>query len=163
MTKYEWQDDHEYLECVADLLNQPAVQKLAQYTQHHYSNRLEHSLRVSYLSYKIAKKCHAHAREVARAGLLHDLFYYDWRTTKFDLGTHAWIHPRIAVRNAEKITHLTARERDIIIKHMWGATIAPPRYFEGYIVTWVDKYAATKEAVGPLLKKASVKLHLINE
>ncbi|MEG2505769.1 MAG: hypothetical protein RSB44_13935, partial [Carnobacterium sp.] len=44
----------------------------------------------------------------ARAGLLHDLFYYDWRTTKFDEGTHAYMHPRIAVKNAEKITELSA-------------------------------------------------------
>ena len=50
-------------------------------------------------------------KATARAGLLHDLFYYDWRVTKFDRGTHAWIHPRIAVRNAEKLTVLTPREK----------------------------------------------------
>ena len=38
-----------------------------------------------------------------RAGLLHDLFYYDWRTTKFDEGSHAYVHPRIAAKNAEKL------------------------------------------------------------
>jgi len=32
---------------------------------------------------------------------------------------------------------------------MWGATIAPPRYKEGYIVTMVDKYWAVKEAITP--------------
>lgn len=158
MAKYEWQNDQEYLDCVADLLRQPAVQKLANYTQHHYSNRLEHSIRVSYLSYRIAKKLHHDARATARAGLLHDLFYYDWRTTKFDLGTHAWIHPRIALRNAEKITRLSPLERDIIIKHMWGATIIPPKYLEGYIVTAVDKYAATREWLLPVMGKAVAKL-----
>lgn len=61
---------------------------------------------------------------LARAGLLHDLFYYDWRVTKFSLGTHAYVHPRIALRNAEKLTDLSAMEKDIIIKHMWGATLA---------------------------------------
>ena len=81
---------------------------------------------------------------------MHDLFYYDWRTTKFDEGTHAYIHPRIAVKNAEKITDLSDLERDIILKHMWGATIAPPKYKESYIVTFVDKYCAVKEAAQPM-------------
>ena len=35
----------------------------------------------------------------------------------------AWIHPRIAVRNARKITDLNAKEEDIIIKHMWGCLL----------------------------------------
>lgn len=59
-------------------------------------------------------------------------------------------HPRIAVKNAEKITDLSDLERDIILKHMWGATIAPPKYKEGYIVTFVDKYCAVKEAAQPM-------------
>ena len=41
-------------------------------------------------------------------------------------------------------------ERDIIIKHMWGATIAPPKYKESYIVTFVDKYCVVKEAALPM-------------
>ncbi|EGF48854.1 hydrolase of the HAD superfamily protein, partial [Lacticaseibacillus rhamnosus MTCC 5462] len=75
------------------------------------SNRLEHSISVSYQSYLIGKRLHLNVRAIARAGLLHDLFYYDWRKTKFDLGTHAFIHPRIALRNAEKLTELSPMER----------------------------------------------------
>ncbi|SEM65974.1 uncharacterized protein SAMN05216431_10663 [Ligilactobacillus sp. WC1T17] len=145
MKKEKWRNDAEYMCYVGDLLEKDEVQKLANFTQHHYSTRLEHSISVSYNSYKLAKKLHLNARATARAGLLHDLFYYDWRVTKFDRGTHAWVHPRIALRNAEKLTPLTPREKDIIIKHMWGATICPPKYPEGYIVTLVDKYAATDE------------------
>lgn len=33
---------------------------------------------------------------------------------------------------------------------MWGATIAPPKYKESYIVTFVDKYCAVKEAAQPM-------------
>ena len=94
------------------------------------------------------------ARSTARAGLLHDLFYYDWRDTKFDEGTHAFVHPRIACENAEKLTPLTDLERDIIVKHMWLATIAPPRYKESYVVTFVDKYCACAEVFSPLMGKA---------
>ncbi|GCF93508.1 hydrolase [Enterococcus florum] len=145
-----WRKDHEYMSYIEDLLATDEVQKLANYTQHMNSTRLEHSISVSYKSYKLAKRFNGDARATARAGLLHDLFYYDWHTTKFDEGSHAYMHPRIAVKNAEKITELSELERDIIIKHMWGATITPPKYKEGYIVTMVDKYCAIKEAAQPL-------------
>ena len=134
-TPNEWKSDAQYVAIVKDLLAQPAVQKLANYTQHHHSNRLQHSIAVSYDSYRLAKRMHLDYRSTARAGLLHDLFYYDWRTTKFDLGSHAFIHPRVALRNAEKLTNLNAKERDIILKHMFGATLALPKYMESLIVS----------------------------
>ena len=58
-------------------------------------------------------------------------------------------YPRIAVRNARKLVNLNKKEEDIILKHMWGATIAPPKYKESYIVTMVDKYWAVKAARHP--------------
>lgn len=159
MEKYrDWQNDQDYLELVADLLVKPEVQRLADFTQHHYSNRLEHSIRVSYTSYLIAKRLHLDVRSTARAGLLHDLFYYDWRTTKFDLGTHAYVHPRIALHNAEHLTQLNEKERDIIIKHMWGATLALPRYAESYIVSLVDDYAASAEVTHPSWQRMLAKM-----
>ena len=88
-------------------------------------------------------------RALPEVVFLHDFFYYDWRVTKFNK-SHAWVHPRIAVRNARKLVNLNKKEEDIILKHMWGATIAPPKYKESYIVTMVDKYWAVKEAVTPL-------------
>lgn len=148
MTKF-WRDDQEYMSYIEDLIDTDEVQKLKEFKQHHYSNRLEHSISVSYRSYKVAKKVNGNARATARAGLLHDLFYYDWRTNKFPEGTHAYVHPRIAVKNAEKLTELSDLERDIIVKHMWLATIAPPKYKESYIVTFVDKYCACQEVIVP--------------
>lgn len=149
MTK-QWFEDQEYMSYVSDLLETEEVKRLANYIQHFSATRLDHSISVSYTSYRLAKKWHGDARATARAGLLHDLFFYDWRTTKFDEGSHAYMHPRIAVKNAEKITALSDLEKDIIVKHMWGATIAPPKYKESYIVTFVDKYCAIKEATEPL-------------
>lgn len=156
MKKNEWQQDDDYLSLVADLLDQPAVQKLANYTQHHHSDRLDHSIAVSYDSYKVAKRMNLDYRSVARAGLLHDLFYYDWRTTKFDLGSHAFIHPRVALRNAEKITPLNKIEKDIILKHMFGATLALPKYRESLLVSLVDDYEAEQEFFGPLRAKVTM-------
>ena len=128
------EDDKEFMEVVGHLISHPRFQKLDGIVQHHHSTRLEHSVNVSYTSYKIAKKFGWDAKSTARGGLLHDFFYYDWRVTKFNK-SHAWVHPRIAVRNARKLVNLNKKEEDIILKHMWGATIAPPKYKESYIVT----------------------------
>ncbi|HEL1585948.1 TPA: HD domain-containing protein [Streptococcus suis] len=147
MTVYK--NDKEFMHYVGGLLDSPKVQKLGKITHHYHSTRLEHSINVSYTSYKIAKKFGWDARATARGGLLHDLFFYDWRDTKFTR-SHAWTHPRIAVRNARKLTKLSKVEEDIIVKHMFGATLAPPRYKEAWIVTCVDKYWAVREATLPL-------------
>ncbi len=149
----KWQNDDEYIALVEDLIYTEDVQKLKEFTQHHYSNRLDHSIQVSYKSYLLAKKFGGDKRATARAGLLHDLFYYDWRDTKMGEGTHAYVHPRIALENAKKLTDISPLEEDIIVKHMFGATIAPPKYKESYIVTLVDKYCACEEVVKPLYQK----------
>ncbi|KAF0260710.1 HD domain-containing protein [Leuconostoc citreum] len=144
-----WRQDQDYLNIVDDLLQLDEVQQLAQYTQHHFSNRLRHSISVSYQSYTIAKTIGADAEATARAGLLHDMFYYDWRVTKFEEGSHAYVHPRIALQNARKITHISDKEADIIVKHMFGATIALPKYRESWIVSIVDDFAAVNEYLIP--------------
>ena len=67
------------------------------------------------------------------------------------------VRPRIAVLSlnphAGDAGLLGKEEEDIIIKHMWGATLAPPRYKESFVVTMVDKYWAVKEASEPWRKK----------
>ena len=97
----KWREDEEYMSYVQDLLETEAVKKLANYT--HMFIPLVWSIPSVFLTIVIcSQKWGGNAKATARAGLLHDLFYYDWRTTKFDEGTHAYIHPRIAVKNAEK-------------------------------------------------------------
>ncbi len=56
MKTNDWRTDTEYIALVDDLLAKPEVQKLGNYTQHHHSDRLTHSISVSYDSYLIAKK-----------------------------------------------------------------------------------------------------------
>lgn len=156
--KKNWRTDAEYVALVEDLLATEEVQSLVDFTQHHYSNRLDHSIAVSYISYRVAKRLGADTRATARAGLLHDLFYYDWRTEEYTGGSHAYVHPRVAVENAEKITELNDKERDIIIKHMWLATIAFPKYKESYIVTMVDKYCAINEVLVPAFRNGKTRM-----
>ena len=63
-------------------------------------------------------------------------------------------HPKDAVSNALAICDLNDKERDIIDKHMWlVSTIRPPRSAEGLVVTLVDKYCASKELIGGIVKR----------
>ena len=71
---------------------------------------------------------------------------------------HLFRHPRIALENALDIFELNDLEKDIILKHMWPLTIIPPRFAEGYIVTLVDKYCATKEFFRFLKTRKNIKL-----
>lgn len=154
-----WQQDQAYREIVDGLLAEPSVQQLSDYIQHHHTDRLTHSISVSYRSYRIAKRLHLNATAVARAGILHDLFYYDWRETKFESGNHAYIHPRIALRNAERLTPLSPMERDIILKHMWGVTAALPKYRESLLVDIVDDYVAVTEFCIPTKRRVKKLFH----
>ncbi|MBA1434643.1 HD domain-containing protein [Bombilactobacillus bombi] len=145
----DWRQDQQYLELVKDLLAKPELQRLQSIKQHHYSNRFDHSVRVSYYSYLLGKRWHLNTRALARGGLLHDLFYYDWDSQQMDFRTHAYVHAHIALNNAQKLTQLSPMEADIIVKHMFGATTQVPRYWESLIVSLVDDKCAVQEALSP--------------
>ena len=156
MTQASWKLDSDYVALIEDLIHCEEVQSLDIITHHHFSTRLEHSISVSYTSYKIAKKLKLDCRAIARAGLLHDFFHEDRETfaTNYAGYSHASHHPHIALKNARLLTELTDLECDIIVKHMWLATPACvrqlPKFKESYVVSIVDKYCATKEVLTPL-------------
>lgn len=158
---HRWKKDKEYMSYVSDLLERDEVKQLKAYNHHYYNNRLDHSIAVSYYSYLLAKKLNANAKAVARAGLLHDMYYYDREHSKEVLNgrSHNATHPKIATKNAERITTLSDLEKDIIEKHMWGATKQFPKYKESYIVTLVDKYCAMTDLAIPLTSKMKRKYH----
>lgn len=135
----------EYMSCVCDIVENEKVQRLDEFEQHCHTSRLQHSLNVSYYSFLICRFLGWDYRSAARAGLLHDLYLYDWRTKKVDGTNHAAWHPRVALDNARKITEINKVEKDAILKHMWPCTLIPPRYRESYVVTFVDKVCAMCE------------------
>ncbi len=140
-------EDKEYIEIISDLLKNEKVNQMRLYRQHHNVSCFEHCLYVSYNTYVICKKHNLDYKSAARAGLLHDLFLYDWRKRENGRkGLHAFTHPKEALRQAEEITKLNKREKDIIKKHMWPVTPALPRYKETFLITYVDKYFAVAEA-----------------
>jgi len=148
-----WENDTEYMTLVEDLLEDEDLLKLDEITHHHYTTRLIHSLFVSYVSYKIAKRLNLNVRAIARAGLLHD-FFHEGREeiASMKAGSHNCVHPKIAVENAQRLTDLSALEKDIILKHMFLTTRKSgiPLYKESLVVTCVDKYCAINEVSTPV-------------
>ena len=72
-------DNYEYKEIVKDILNNREFKKI-ELCPHHKINRLVHSKRVSYYSYKICKKLGFDYVSAARGGLLHDFFLNKYNT-----------------------------------------------------------------------------------
>ena len=67
-------NDKEYMRLIDKYINNNEVMRLKD-IPHHDSNRLNHSLKVSYYSYKICKKLNLNYISAAKAGILHDLFF----------------------------------------------------------------------------------------
>ena len=132
---------------IAPLLENEQVQSLANYIQHNCYSRLNHSLDVAYYSFFIAKLLRWDAGSTARGALLHDFYLYDRGDCEQPCKGHLRSHPEIALENARKVLDLNKVEEDIIRKHMWFATLTPPRYKEGFIVTFVDKFCAIREGL----------------
>lgn len=133
---------------IEDLISNETVQKMKNYKQHYDTSCFEHCKNVAFYSYLICKKYHLDYISVARAGMLHDLFLYDWRKRENGrIGLHAFTHPKTALQNALKLFPLNEKEIDIILKHMWPVTLRFPKYAESYIITFVDKYCAIQESI----------------
>lgn len=137
--------NNEFCNIIKDILSNEIVQSLHTFTHHYGSTRFSHSLSVSYLSYKTCKFLHLDYISAARAGLLHDLFLYDCKSSKYKPKFHIWKHPKIALNNATKLFELNKKEKDIILKHMWPITFNPPRFSESFIVSFIDKYCSVRE------------------
>ena len=139
-------NDEIYMDIVKDIIENEMVQEMKQYRQHFNVSCFDHCLYVSYNLYLLCKKHKLDYASAARAGLVHDLFLYDWRKRQEGRkGLHAYTHPRTAYENAKTIFNLNKKEKDIILKHMWPVTLGIPRYKETFLMTYVDKYFAYSE------------------
>lgn len=136
---------NEFFDIINEIMMNEEVQKLKLFKHHYAYTRFEHSLSVAYYSYLLCKLLHLDYISIARAGLLHDLFFYDCENKLTRPKKHISNHPKIALKNAEALFSLNDKEKDIILKHMWPLTFTPPKYLESFIITFVDKYCALKE------------------
>ena len=138
--------DEQYMKIVGHILENDMVQQMKNYRQHYNVSCFDHCLYVSYNLYLICKKYKLDYISAARAGMVHDLFLYDWRKRENGRkGFHAFTHAKTAYKNAMKFLDLNDKEKDIIIKHMWPVTLSFPKYKETFLMIYVDKYIAIIE------------------
>lgn len=134
----------EYLEIVSDILADEEFRKLSGYIQHVRTTRLIHSLNVSYLSWKMARKLSCDERVAARAGLLHDFFLYRFSDPKPVKEFQAFYHPKVAARNSAIRFDISRKEELAILSHMFPLGPVPTSK-EAWIISCADKFCATVE------------------
>lgn len=140
-------EDKEYNFLIEDIINNNKFSELSKIA-HHGDTRLDHSLKVSYYSYKISKALQLDYKETARAGLLHDFYLNrtkDYKNVKDKVKLFSIGHPKVAVKNAEEIFYLSEKEKDIIRTHMFPLDFKIPKYLESWIVNVVDTSVSVYE------------------
>ena len=121
---------------------------------HHGNTRYNHSLKVSYLAYKLSKITGADMVSAIRGGALHDFFLV--RDDKNILTSTKMLieHPTIAKNNAIKYFNVNEKEQNIIESHMFPVSKIIPKFKESWLVTIADKIVAITE--GAMHAKAQV-------
>lgn len=137
-------NDRDYTNIVDAILDNEEFNKIKS-IEHHGVSRFDHSVKVSYYSYKVAKALKLDYIDVARAGLLHDFFLSDDERTTKDRFLSTFVHPKKAVKNADMIFGINAKEEDIIKTHMFPVNMSVPRYAESWVVNFVDKVVGAYE------------------
>ena len=143
---YNIRHDKEYKRIVKDIFRNVEFKKLYN-IEHHGISRMEHSMKISYYSYKIAKKLGLDYVSVARGALLHDFFLDgDERTLRkkfFDTFTH----PKRALNTSIVNFKCNDLEKNIIVSHMFPTYLSIPKYKESILVNLVDKIIGSKELI----------------
>lgn len=137
-------EQREYEEIIKDIIQHPEFQKRKEYMHHENESVYEHSLKVSFLAYRIAKFLHLkNSRDIAIGGILHDFYDKPWqeRTEKTKLlKKHGFVHAKEASKNAYRYfpEYMNPKINDMIIKHMFPLNVKPPKYLGSWIVNLSD-------------------------
>lgn len=156
---------NEFYEIVSDILNSKEFNKRKNYKHHGEQSVYDHSLKISIISYKIAKTMGLDYKSAAIGGLLHDFYDKPWQEnkekTKF-FKQHGFVHARQALENSKKYfpQYINKKTKNIILRHMFPLNIVPPLYLESWIITIVDKYVSMEIFNEPskLLMYAGIKV-----
>ena len=150
--------DKDYKKIVKDIFRNSNFKKLYN-IEHHGISRMEHSIKISYYSYKIAKKLGMDYVSVARGGLLHDFFLDgDERTGKWKF-FDTFTHPKRALKTTMDNFKVNEIEQNIIVSHMFPIYLSTPKYKESFLVNLVDKVVGFKELLRGFRCKCSYKIN----
>ena len=139
-----YENDYEYIDIVNHILNNENFNEIKK-IEHHGITRFEHSLKVSYYAYRVAKILHLDYVKVARGGLLHDFYISPLDRTNTYRFKEIFTHPKKAVNTTKENFDISEMEEDIIKSHMFPVYLSLPKYAESWLVSMVDKVVATKE------------------
>ena len=147
----------EWFNIVEEILLNDEFQK-RKYFRHHKGSLWDHVTEVSYYSFLMAKARHLDERVCAIAGLLHDFYpkayKYSEELRQIDPEylsdvkkkqpihqMHGFTHAEAAAKNAKKYFPKLIDEKieECIKTHMFPLNIKPPKYKEGWIISYVDK------------------------
>lgn len=135
-----------YLELMRPLLDTQEVQSMGQWNHHFGVTTYEHSLFVSYVAFRLARRLRANYYAAARAGLLHDLYLYSPYRPDSHPGNQCFYHPIAALENAKALVpDLTEEEQNSILSHMWPLAYHAPRCRLAVIISLADKFCAVLE------------------
>lgn len=149
-------NDKKFDAIIRDVMNNMSFKEIDSCI-HHGISRLDHSLRVSYYSYKITSLLGLDYKETAVAGLLHD-FFLSKNLNVSDKFVSMFNHPQLALENAESHFYLSDMQKDVIVSHMFPLILnKPPKYLESWVVSLVDKVVAMYEFAYSYNKKFKFK------
>lgn len=154
-------NNEEFLTYINELMLHPLVQGMNDVQQHVKGvSCLDHSILVSFISYKLATVFGGDTLAATRAGLLHDSFESHWSETETTFLQHLMTHPELAVKKAS-IFDLSEIEVEAIRTHMWPVTVTKiPKRREAIYVNLADKLSSIAEVTGLyflLVKKYELK------
>lgn len=52
--------------------------------------------------------------------------------------------------NAIRYFQIPEKEQNMILRHMWPLTPIPPKYKEGFVLLYADKFCGTAEVAGKI-------------
>ena len=136
--------DKEYKRIVKDILRNSEFKRLYN-IEHHGISRYEHLLKISYVSYRVAKKLKFDYVSVARAGILHDFYLDGDERSKKRKFLDTFTHPKKALDTSNRIFMLNEMEKNIIVSHMFPIYPVLPKYKESILVNVIDKILGFKE------------------
>lgn len=147
--------ENDFYTIVLPVLSHAEFIKRKNYAHHNDISVYDHSLRVSLMSFRIAKKFKwKNLNDIAIGGLLHDFYYRDWQSYKEKRSffkRHAFVHAKEAVDNSKKFFPELMNDRvvNIIERHMFPLNIVPPKYKEAWLVSICDKLISLETLLHP--------------